>query len=572
MTKFRRQLMTFQSVLMACGVVAFGAIAAALEPGRSQTEPPAGKGLTALNLPEFPSWPKDTKPDAVVVISGQTYGYLQPCGCSRPQLGGLERRANFIAAMKAAGWPVVGVDLGDLLPVAGVVPEQVIMKYTTTINALREMGYIGVGAGRAEFTNGFYRVLAEFAEKKEQPPFTLAGNVGGLVGGKVTSRAEAFPGPGKMPMVGLTEVAQVGSTTIGVTSVIGPTVAKAVDALGAKTLVGFTAPKDSLDAAVKELAMNAMKPQLNILLYQGTLDEAKGLVKSGPYFPVIVCLSSDSEPPEMPQTANSAEGKQTLIVQIGYKGRYVGVLGAFKKSDGSYDLKYKLVPLGEMYVTPGDEMSARKTNPVLTLLDGYATQVKTQNLMGKFPQGPHPSQVQAPKSNLTFIGSDKCATCHAAEWDKWKTTKHAHALDSLEKTARRPSQRNFDGECVVCHTTGFGYKTGYRDDLTTTMLKHIGCESCHGPGSGHAAEPKDAKLLALQSPWRQNRTERLPDAATMESLAKLTLEQQDQKLTPVQKRTITAVSQACMACHDSENDPGFDLYTYWPKIDHAAKK
>ena len=35
---------------------------------------------------------------------------------------------------------------------------------------------------------------------------------------------------------------------------------------------------------------------------------------------------------------------------------------------------------------------------------------------------------------------------------------------------------------------------------------------------------------------------------------------------------IAAVSQACMSCHDIDNDPYFDLYTNWPKVFHAAKK
>src|SRR5262245_48853676 len=45
---------------------------------------------------DFSDWPKDRKPDLVILLSGQTHGYLQPCGCSRPQLGGLERRYNLI--------------------------------------------------------------------------------------------------------------------------------------------------------------------------------------------------------------------------------------------------------------------------------------------------------------------------------------------------------------------------------------------------------------------------------------------------------------------------------------------
>src|SRR5262249_30622907 len=121
----------------------------------------------------------------------------------------------------------------------------------------------------------------------------------------------------------------------------------------------------------------------------------------------------------------------------------------------------------------------------------------------------------------TFVGDEACTKCHAAEHKKWGETKHAHAFDSLEKVAKRPAGRHLDVECVVCHTTGFGYKSGYRNELVTPSLKHVGCETCHGPGSGHAADPKDAKLLALQSPWRKEAGDRLPDAATMEALAKL---------------------------------------------------
>src|SRR5690242_12636009 len=64
--------------------------------------------------PLFETWPKDRKPDLVIVLSGQMYGYLQKCGCSHPQKGGLERRYNFIQSLKARGWEVIGVDLGDL--------------------------------------------------------------------------------------------------------------------------------------------------------------------------------------------------------------------------------------------------------------------------------------------------------------------------------------------------------------------------------------------------------------------------------------------------------------------------
>jgi hypothetical protein len=535
-------------------------------------DPPPPLATNSRPVDYFASWPRDRKPDAVLVITGQTFGYLQPCGCSRPQLGGLERRFVFIQSLKQRGWPVAGVDLGDIPPSAAAIPEQLLLKYATTLPALREMGYVAVGVGKAEFRNGLFQLLEEYAAQKEQPPYTLAGNVGGLLGGKLTAREEAFPGPGKRAMVGLVEVAEVGNVPVGITSVVGPTVQKAVADLGPRTLIGFTPEKEALAEAAKTLAAHPRKPILTVLLYQGTLNEARAVAQNWPQFRVIVCLSEEPEPPETPVTVARSDAAEALILRVGHKGRYVGVLGAFQKPQGDFDFKYQIVPLGEEFNTPGTDEAASRANPVLALLEQYAEKVKSRNLLAKFPAGPHPAQVALPQKSITFVGSEACKTCHAAEYSRWSESHHAHAFEALTKIAKRPAQRHFDGECVVCHTVGFGYKTGYRNELTTPGLKHVGCEACHGPGSAHAADPKDAKLLALQSPWRKQPTDRLPDAATLEKLANRPPAERNQFLTATQLRAISGVSQMCMACHDSENDPNFDLFTYWPKVVHPSAK
>src|SRR5271166_1593288 len=64
----------------------------------------------------FPNWPKGRKPEFVIVITGQTYGYLQKCGCSDPQKGGLERRFNLIEGFKNHGIEAIPIDLGDVAP------------------------------------------------------------------------------------------------------------------------------------------------------------------------------------------------------------------------------------------------------------------------------------------------------------------------------------------------------------------------------------------------------------------------------------------------------------------------
>lgn len=541
---------------------------------------PGGQQTGTLPAPKaFPGWPKDTKPEAVIVISGQTYGYLQPCGCSRPQLGGLERRATFIASLKAAGWSVAGVDLGDILPYGSLIPEQGALKYATAMRALKEMGYIAVGVGAAECANGLYHILNQYAAETGDPPVTLCGNVGSTFGGKFTPRAEAFSGPNRKPMIGLLEIGEVGTVPVGVVSVVGPTVAKEVAALGPRTLVGFTPYADTLKVAVKELAEHPKKPQLNILLFQGTVAEAKQVATDFPQFQIIVSRTAETELPGKPIVVTGAAKRKTLIVQVGMKGQQVGVLGVFKQPDGALDLKYHLVELGEEYITTGDEETARKANPTLTLLDKYAETVKARNYLTKLTprlhpaQRPDPKDKQDPKEKLSFVGSDKCFSCHAAEAAKWKESAHSHAMETLEKVAKRPGLRNYDPECVRCHAVGYGFETGYRDEETTPLLKHVGCESCHGPGSGHVANPKDARLLALQSPWRVDRTDRLPDVATLEKIAKLPpAERAKARLTAVEKRMVERVSAHCQGCHDDDNDPYFNLFTHWPKIHHAAKK
>jgi hypothetical protein len=258
-----------------------------------------------------------------------------------------------------------------------------------------------------------------------------------------------------------------------------------------------------------------------------------------------------------------------MILQVGHKGRYVGVVGAFPKPGGSFDLKYQLVPLGEEYLTP-EGPEAEKDHKVLAILEEYARQVRDRNLLAKVPQVPHPAQLQARELNLSYVGSEKCNGCHAAEYLKWKDSKHSHAMEALEKYAKRPGLRNLDGECVVCHTVGFGYNTGYRNEEKTPELRHVGCESCHGPGSGHMTAPNNPELLKLMSPWKQAKGDRLPEPALIEKLAQLNpVERGQVALTPVQQRMINSVSRACMKCHDAENDPHFDLFKYWPKVNHT---
>lgn len=571
----RRAVGLLAAGLLAGGLIYLGTTALCRTGGEGDGKTPPGGEPTVDGEKLFATWPAGVKPDAVLVLSGQTFGFLQPCGCTRPQKGGLERRANFFAQLRAKGWPVAGFDLGDVHPArtptgpSGIAtpPEQTLMKYVTTMSALREMGYVAVGVGQTEFANNLFNVLAAYALQKEQPPYILAANLAMKSEGKLIPREQAFPGPGRRSMVGMAEIADVGGMFVGVAGIVGKSVYEEVEK--ADPQLSFLLPQDSLGQVVQGLAASRTRPTVNVLLYQGTSEHARLVAKDWPQFQIILCMADDPEPPQFPQYVEHTDGKKSLIIQVGHKGRYVGAVGVFKTAGGGVDLRYQLVPMGEEYVTP-ENPTDEKANKALALMEEYAAQVKSRNLLAKVAQRPHGDQIRMKDLNLSYVGSDRCMGCHAGEHAKWAAHPHSHALDTLHTKAKRPGFRYLDGECVACHTVGFGYATGFQSEDKTPALKHVGCESCHGPGSGHMSSPRNRELLALMSPWKQDAADKLPDAATMRRIADLNpAERGTVQLTVAQQRTINAVSKTCMGCHDSENDPHFDLFKYWPKVDHS---
>ncbi|HUR55860.1 MAG TPA: hypothetical protein VMZ71_17115, partial [Gemmataceae bacterium] len=329
-----------------------------------KTQPP---GTSVGGIPLFAAWPQDKKPDAAIVVSGQTFGHLQPCGCSRPQQGGLERRANFMSGLKAKGWSVAGIDLGDVYPARTPIgpsgirtsPEQAREKFRYSMMSLKEMGYLAVGVGKTEFDAGILNVLGEYAMQKEQPPFTFAGNLAGLANGQPVPRDKFFPPipPGNKPLVGHADVFEVGTVPVGVAAVTGPTLAK--EAVKSDPMIAFEANPKILADVVAALAKHPKKPVVNFLLYQGTVDEAKLVAEDWPEFNVILCQADDPEPPQFPINHAGKKhpaGKHTMIVQVGHKGRYVGTVGVFNGPNG-VELKYQLVPLGEEFLTPDNEQA-----------------------------------------------------------------------------------------------------------------------------------------------------------------------------------------------------------------------
>ena len=248
--------------------------------------------------------------------------------------------------LKAKGWPVAGVDLGDLYPEKTSFREQGLLRYQTAMHSMREMGYIAIGVGKTEFGAEIFKVIGEYALRNRQPPYILAGNLMGMVDGKPVPREEYFKPPeANRPMIDLVEVASVGQVTVGVAGIVGKSLAEDVEKAKLDPSVTFEKVKEKVDnAGVLKNAVAALQrqevPTQHPDLPGHCGGSARRWPRHGQQFRVILCQADDPEPPQFPVLENNG---QTLIVQVGHKGRYVGVVGVFRKSDG-FDLHYQARP------------------------------------------------------------------------------------------------------------------------------------------------------------------------------------------------------------------------------------
>jgi hypothetical protein len=335
-----------------------------------------------------------------------------------------------------------------------------------------------------------------------------------------------------------TIAAEPGKPAVGIVGAVGPSVASTVKA------IPFASNGQALAAALKEMheQKDKPKPQLLVLLYQGSVEEAKEAARRFPQFQVVLCLTEESEPSDKPEK----EG-ETLIVNVGHKGRYLGVVGAFANPPTikkPFELRYQMVAMTEEYKVPADQLA---NHPIAKILEQYATEVHTGNYLDKYPQSKHPIQLQYPKAE--YVGSDACMGCHRESYKVWSNSGHAHAYQTLVDV-KHPPLRQFDGECISCHVVGFGYETGFKNFKNSADLINVGCESCHGPASLHVDKPKDTALHALMNPYKPQANE-----------------------TPEQtKKRQLAIDLSCQKCHDIDNDVNWNFQKKWPFVVHREPK
>lgn len=109
----------------------------------------------------------------------------------------------------------------------------------------------------------------------------------------------------------------------------------------------------------------------------------------------------------------------------------------------------------------------------------------------------------ATTGDYEYVGSKKCKKCHLKQHRSWKKTRMGQAFEILKPGQASEAKQKFeldsakdytkDESCLGCHTTGHGKPGGYASPdpndkkaiKKAKKMQGVGCESCHGPGSGY---------------------------------------------------------------------------------------
>ncbi|MFO1063782.1 MAG: multiheme c-type cytochrome [Pirellulales bacterium] len=460
-------------------------------------------------------WPK---PQVLLFLTGQQQGYLEPCGCTglENQKGGINRRDTLLKQVRDRGWDVVPMDVGSLERRQGV---QALVKLQTSVKAIKAMGYRAATLGVDDLRLSSGDLVTETAP--EPAADSTAPNLA-FVSANSYVLLEEF--------MLKSHVIEANGRRIGVTAALGDSLRKKL------TQNDDVSTSDPIEALKKVMVdLKQAKCDYNVLLAHASLEESAEMARAVPGFNLVVTAGGYGEPTYKPEPIEKSDA---VMVQVGTKGMYVGLLGIYPGSDTP--VRYQRVALSSQF-----EDSPRMTK----LFEEYQKQLQSMGFeklgisFATYPDG------------RQFVGSQACADCHTKAFEKWESTPHAKATESLIKPpARSEIARHFDPECLSCHVTGwnaqhyFPYATGYESLERTPKLTGSGCENCHGPGSAHVqAENGDIKVAA-------------------DELKRL----QEQMRLP-----LAEAKNRCLECHDLDNSPNFQhdgaFEEYWKKIAHPWK-
>ncbi len=464
-----------------------------------------------------------------ITYTGGIKGYIEPCGCQAGMLGGVARLAGLMRGLRVRGIGSLGVDAGSLffegLEIEGAKQTQARLKAGLLADTMRDIGtqVMGIGPYDLALGRGILEGLLARAGMR-----AVASNLVRVQDGQ----------PAFFPRLLL----EVEGVKVGIIALTGEPISKPDHAVVWPK--GYWARHglrriDPLDAAKQQAALLRRAGARWVLLLS-TLGraQAEAVVEKVEGIDLVV----DGEEGEGIQTPLVLRGGKALLMLTEKDGQKAGALAVYDPNKYSGDWVMLQTPEGRRqeivslqqqiqgYLRQAEQMNKQGPDfaPIAAVYtqQAEATKVQIQALEKamhappKLPiKGrPYLHQLYALSERITdlpqtlerikvyeaavkkanfeamanvkpipftkdgdfYVGAETCRACHAPAYDFWKTTRHAGAYHTLEK-----KQKQFDMDCIGCHTVGWQKPGGLFDLRQPKHLAHVQCENCHSYGGLH---------------------------------------------------------------------------------------
>lgn len=445
---------------------------------------------------------KDDGYGIVLFYSSTVHGNLEVCGCPIHPLGGVARRVGYIDAFRRRSpeAAVLQVDAGYIFSAernadGSDLKEDALLMNDWIVRANEVMNLDVVNLAWLDLAYAGH-LLRPNAPLKPEKTALISANIKAVDGSRIS------PAPYVIRIVtGKRLPRPVRIAFIGVSDRVPE------DRAGEIAGSGFII-EDPLAAVKAALAEVHDKADVTVVTGFLSLPMVNRLARQNDDLDIIINAEERGLVPD-PRQINNA-----LVVFAARETKHLGELRLYVDREGMVDrFTVRYVELDE--IIPDDPQMARMTRQARSEIDAVQTRMAEEEARAYLADNPDGTR------NSPYVLSETCGKCHVSEYDSWRKSLHSKAFAALETR-----QRVYDAACIGCHSLGY-QKQGFINIRATPQFANVQCESCHGAGSAHVAEPRAGNYK-----------------------------------TP-------AKNESCLVCHDRENSPDFDFTRYWPVIEHV---
>lgn len=398
----------------------------------------------------------DSRKSIRIIYTNDTIGYLEPCGCGGSYQGGFARRATLISRLIKENPNALILDSGNLSDTASKLP--------LVAKLMADMHYDAVGVGEVDagFGDDYFKIT-------------------GACGLKVVETADTSAHKAKPYLI-----TKMDGIRVGVVSF--------------RKAPNGADDRQSLCAAYQQARKRS---DILILLDQGGIATREWIEGEAVSLGVPDVVIGGVQNSIMPQ--EKVIGK-THIVPTSVKGKQVGVIDMEFTRGQPLSLAVRMVTVDK---TIPEDQTAKKQ--ISKFLSGPA-----QSSLG-VELG---SQVVRVANERTYCDSGTCRACHPNEYEDWRKTNHAKAVQTLK------SKDRLIPECLQCHSEEF--RQAQKANINVANPAGVECATCHASVLPHGADgpPEPSKRRVDQG--------------------------------------------VCISCHTSDRSPNYNEHLYLPKVSHPS--